>query len=131
MTTLPHKIAVERSLSQADFDAFAVLSGDDNPIHVDEDFAARTRFGRTVSHGVLLYSILHGLVKQLAPGGRQLSQQVMFQAPTFADEPVRFEAEVVARENNRVTIALQSTRINDGQVTCIGETVVALPETSQ
>ena len=38
----------ERTLTQGDFDAFATLSGDDNPIHVDPAFAARTRFGRTL-----------------------------------------------------------------------------------
>ena len=88
-----------------------------------------------VTHGVgftrlqvLLYTILHGLVAQLAPGGRQLSQQVMFQAPTFADEPVRFEAEVIERGEGQVSIALQSTRVSDGEVTCVGQTVVALPE---
>ena len=39
---------VRRTFAQRDFDRFAALSGDDNPIHVDAAFAARTRFGRTV-----------------------------------------------------------------------------------
>src|SRR5688500_2787 len=49
-----------RSLSQAEFDLFARISGDNNPIHVDPEFSARTRFGRTVSHGMLLYTVLWG-----------------------------------------------------------------------
>ncbi len=49
--------SVNRVFSQTDFDRFAALSGDDNPIHVDAEFSARTRFGRTVAHGMLLYSI--------------------------------------------------------------------------
>ena len=47
------------SFTQAQFDRFAALSGDDNPIHVDPQFAARTRFGRTVAHGMFLLSLIH------------------------------------------------------------------------
>ena len=57
----PTRVVLERTFVQADFDAFAELSGDDNPIHVDHEFAANSRFGRTVSHGVLLYTVLRGL----------------------------------------------------------------------
>ena len=49
------------SFSQADFHRFARLSGDHNPIHVDPDYAAGTRFGATVSHGMLLFSAVRGL----------------------------------------------------------------------
>ena len=58
-----------RTFTQRDFDRFAALSGDDNPIHVDPAFAARTRFGRTVCHGMLLYStICRALTDELGPG---------------------------------------------------------------
>jgi acyl dehydratase len=62
--------SIVRSFTQADFDCFARLSGDDNPIHVDAEFSARSRFGRTVAHGLLLCSVLRGLIEKLAPGGR-------------------------------------------------------------
>ena len=44
--------------TQRQFDEYARLSGDDNPIHVDAAFAAGTRFGRTVAHGMFLFSVL-------------------------------------------------------------------------
>jgi len=50
--------SVKRVFSQADFDRFAALSGDNNPIHVDPTFAARTKFGRTVAHGMFIYSVV-------------------------------------------------------------------------
>lgn len=57
--------------TQEDFDRFARLTGDNNPIHVDPQFSARTRFGRTVAHGMLLYStICQGLSTQY-PGDRK------------------------------------------------------------
>lgn len=118
------QISVERTLTQAEFDLFARLSGDDNPIHVDPDFSARTRFGRTVAHGVFLYSILRGLADRLAPGGRQAAQEVRFPAPTYAGEPMRFEAWVESQTSDGAEIGIRATRIADGVVTCDGRTVL-------
>ncbi len=77
--------------SQDEFDAFARISGDDNPIHVDAVFSARTRFGRTVSHGMLIYAKLWALLGRIRPGARHRFQSLMFPNPTFADEPVVLE----------------------------------------
>jgi acyl dehydratase len=118
MTEVVNAVVLERTLTQEDFDRFAALSGDDNPIHVSPDFSARTRFGRTVSHGVLLLTILRGLAAQLAPGARQLTQEAMYPAPTFAGEPMRFSAEIVARKPEGVEIAMRAVRMGDGVVTC-------------
>jgi 3-hydroxybutyryl-CoA dehydratase len=65
---------------------FARLSGDDNPIHVDPAFAAQTRFGRTVSHGMLLYGVICGVLSRHFPGAVQLEQRFTFPAPTYTDE---------------------------------------------
>jgi acyl dehydratase len=109
------ELELRRTLTQADFDRFAALSGDDNPIHVDPDFAARTRFGRTVSHGILLVSILRGLAATLAEGARLARHEVRFPAPTFAGEPMVF---AVRRDGE--AIAFACTREADGVVTCDG-----------
>lgn len=118
-------IALERRFSQADFDAFARISGDDNPIHVDPAFSARTRFGQTVAHGALLCSVLRGLVETLVPGGRQLSQNTQYPAPSPAGEALRFEAEIIAETEAGYRLALTVTRLGDSVVTCLGETEVA------
>ena len=81
--------------TQSEFDSFAHISGDDNPIHVDPVFSARTRFGKTVSHGMLLYSHLWGMIQTWHPGARQLSQDIKFPAPTFTEEEVVFEIEIL------------------------------------
>lgn len=82
-----------RTFTQEEFDRFAALSGDDNPIHVDPEFASRTRFGRTVAHGMLLYSALSGYLHVLfpGPGAFQVSQQMTFHSPTYVGEQVIFE----------------------------------------
>ncbi|MEO1252877.1 MAG: MaoC/PaaZ C-terminal domain-containing protein [Pseudomonadota bacterium] len=118
MSVQAKSVSIERTLRQADFDAFARLSGDDNPIHVDPEFSARTSFGRTVSHGMLLYSILRGLAEQLAPGARQVSQELMFPAPAFADEPLRFEARIANDEAGDRHLEMRASRIADDAVVC-------------
>ncbi len=120
-------ISLERSLSQADFDAFAAVSGDDNPIHVDPHFSARTRFGRTVSHGMLLYTVLWGLVQKHYPGARQVSQTLMFPNPTYADDPHRFTLNEIVATDGRVVLSTQVMRVADGALTLDGQTEIALP----
>jgi acyl dehydratase len=119
--SVPGEARLERRFSQDDFDRFARLSGDANPIHVDPQFAAGTRFGRTVAHGMLLVSVLRGLVAHLAPGARVVEQAIMFPAPTFAEEPVIFTANVTGRTAGSVTVELEVRRAGDGVVTCRGQ----------
>jgi acyl dehydratase len=120
MTISIKKIRIERTLTQGDFDQFAELSGDRNPIHVDPGFSATTRFGRTVSHGQLLNLILCGLLDKLVPGGRQVSQELRFPAPTYADEPMRFVVEIQSENSQVATITMSSARLQDDVVTCEG-----------
>ena len=112
---------VERVLTQGDLDAFARLSGDDSPIHGDPEFSARTRFGRTGSHGMLLSTVLRGLLDELVPGSSQVSQNLMFPAPTFTNESMRFSALVKSDDGRHVVAELSCERIDDGTITCAGE----------
>ncbi|ABI64603.1 MAG: acyl dehydratase [Maricaulis maris] len=121
---------LDKTFSQADFDAFARLSGDDNPIHCDPGFAATTRFERTVAHGALLCAVLRRLVEEVYPGARQLSQDSQYPAPSPVNEALRFEVETVGTpdpENaRRVALALRVTRLCDGVVTCTGATEIEI-----
>jgi 3-hydroxybutyryl-CoA dehydratase len=107
-----------RALTQADFDLFARVSGDDNPIHVDAAFSARTRFGRTVSHGMLLYTVLWGLMRKHVPGARQAGQTLMFPAPAFADEPLVFSGVVEDAAPGTARLSLRIVRASDGETVC-------------
>lgn len=118
------RLELERTFTQEDFDRFALLSGDDNPIHVDSDFSARSRFGRPVAHGVLLCTIVQGLIEQLLPRARQLSQKVTFPAPTYAGDAMRFTVEISAGNGKDLLVRFEVTRCNDGQPTCVGEALI-------
>lgn len=103
--------------TQADFDAFAELSGDDNPIHVDADFSARTRFGRTVSHGMLLYSRLWALLRQRYPEHRHAVQALMFPNPAYAEE----ELELAFAPGEAGEVAITVSRVADGAPVLVGQ----------
>lgn len=103
---------------QADFDAFARLSGDDNPIHVDPDFSARTRFGRTVSHGMLLYTRVFAHLQTLYPGRPQQMQTLMFPNPAYPDEELTFS--FCESDTEPGLIEIEVTRSEDGAVTLSG-----------
>ncbi|MBT8077317.1 MAG: hydratase [Gammaproteobacteria bacterium] len=113
-------IEIERRFSQDDFDAFARLSGDDNPIHVDPEFSAATRFGRPVAHGMLLYAVFRGLIFRLMPDAQQVSQDLMFTAPTYADEPVRFAVDIKVSGSGQAAATMSCTRVADDAITCEG-----------
>ena len=122
-------IEIERTFSQNDFDEFARISGDKNPIHVDAEFSASTGFGRNVAHGLLICTVLRGLCGQLLPNAKQLSQEVKFSAPTFADEIMLFSVKILENKSNTARVSLCVKRMDDGIVTCEGETILQLMET--
>ena len=123
-------LVLDRVLTQADFDAFAALSGDDNPIHVDASFSAQTHFGRTVSHGMLLATILRGMLDQLVPGARQVEEKLMFPSPTYAGDAVRFAVIRKSDDGRHVVADVSCERIEDGVITCAGETTLERAERS-
>ena len=121
MTGKADTLVLEKVFTQADFDAFAELSGDDNPIHVDEAFSSETRFGRTVSHGMLLGTILRGMLDRLVPGARQVEQKLMFPSPTYAGDAMRFAVIRKSDDGRHVVADVSCERIEDGIITCAGE----------
>jgi acyl dehydratase len=120
-------VTVKRIFTQADFDRFAALSGDDNPIHVDPAFSARTKFGRTVCHGMLLYSAICQVLGERLPGPGmfQLEQSLMFPSPTFAGEEMSIRLEVLSLNADDGTAIIETTiSRSDGQFTCQGQCTV-------
>ena len=116
-------VTVHRVVTQADFDWFAQLSGDDNPIHVDPEFCRGTRFGRTLAHGMFLFSLLlHTIRAELVPGAVEQEQELVFPGPVYAGDELIIAIEILSADDRRVELRTQITRA-DG-VGCEGRTVV-------
>jgi acyl dehydratase len=122
--------SVRRTFTQSDLSRFAALSGDDNPIHVDPAFAARTKFGRTVAHGMFLYSVVCGVVSShlSGPGMLQIEQELMFPSATPADEEVEIRVEVTKVQPAEGLADLTTFVLHpDGTPGLQGRTLVRLP----
>ena len=115
------ELSVTWTPSQQEFDLFARICGDDNPIHVDPDFSARTAFGRTVSHGMLIYTKLWGLLIASHPEIRQTGQSIMFPNPCYTGEPV----ELTISGECPGMLSVRAARTADGAELLVGETEVA------
>lgn len=102
------------TFTQSDFNVFARLSGDDNPIHVDPAYAASTHFGRTVAHGMLLFGVLDATTAR-AVGDRPLvGQEFVFTAGTVTDTPYLIWLD------DQETHTGQTITTDDGEVTSQG-----------
>ncbi len=93
---------------------FARISGDHNPLHVNEKYAAKTQFGKRVCHGMLLASFFSRLVGMYMPGKNALyfSQTLNFQTPCFAGDKVTIEGEVVDKSQSTRIITIKTTAYN-------------------
>jgi len=82
--------SMERRITSNDVNAFAELSGDYNPLHVDEAFAASALFGKRVVHGMFLGSLVSQLVGMKLPGryALLLKVELEFKKPAFIDDTV-------------------------------------------
>ena len=103
---------------------YSEISGDYNPLHYDESFAAATRFGRLVVQGGLTTGLLHALVATDLPGPGSvfLSQNWKFTAPVFIGDTITAHAEVLSVHPSKpVThLAVKVTR-QDGETVLEGE----------
>lgn len=102
---------------------FAELTGDYNPLHFDEQFAAKTKFGRLVVQGGLTTGLLHALVATDLPGPGTvfLSQDWRFTAPVYVGDTITAEAEVVSVHETKPVCELR-IRVSreDGEVVLEG-----------
>ncbi len=115
------RACVRRTITAEDVAAFARLSGDTNPLHVDAEFAARTEFERPVVHGFLHASLLSTLVGMKIPGegALYLSQTIDFTRPVFIGDTVEARGEVTAVDRATRTLTIATEIVNQK-----GETVL-------
>lgn len=120
-----------RTITQADIEAFAALTGDYNPLHLDETFARNTRFGRPVAHGMLVASLISAVLGQLLPGPGTiyLSQSLQFLRPVYPGDTVTAIVEVIHIREDKPVVTLATRCINqNGEEVLRGEAVVLAPK---
>jgi 3-hydroxybutyryl-CoA dehydratase len=122
-----------KTVSEADIVLFAGISGDSNPVHVDDDYARDTMFKSRIAHGMLTASFISAVLgtRLPGPGCIYLSQNLRFKAPVRIGDTVRAVVEVTEIDRDRARITV-STRCTVGDKTVIdGEAVLMVPRRTE
>ena len=103
-----------KKIDSALINDFAKISGDFNPLHMSEEYASTTNFGKRVCHGMLLASYFSQLVGMYLPGKNSLyfSQTLNFRNPCFIDDNITIEGEIIEKKSNVKLITIKTTIYN-------------------
>ncbi len=107
--------------------AFAEVSGDYNPIHLDEEFAKTTRFGRRVAHGMLSGAFISAVLGYELPEKKiiYVSQTLKFTAPVYIGDTVTTTATVTTIREDKNIVTMDTICMNqNGETVVKGESVV-------
>ena len=118
---------ITKTIEQADIHAFAAVTGDHNPVHVDEAFAQKTRFGRPIAHGMLTASLISVVLANKLPGEGSvyLAQTLQFVAPVFPGDEVTARVTVTEVREGRPIVKLETVCVNQrGETVIRGEATV-------
>ncbi|KOX95605.1 MULTISPECIES: MaoC family dehydratase [Halorubrum] len=85
----------EVTVTEETIEAFAELSGDENPIHLDDEYAAETMFGGRVAHGIISAAVVSGALAGLSGDIVYLSQELSFEKPVFPGDTVAASVSVI------------------------------------
>ena len=116
-----------KTIGEADIVLFAAVSGDQYPLHVDEEYARTTRFGRRAAHGMLSASLLSTVIGLLLqkPGGINVAQTLHYKAPVFIGDTLTASAEVLEIIPERRRMRCRTQVLNQrGEVVVDGDAVV-------
>ncbi len=114
-----------KTITEADLLMFAGVSGDTNPIHLDQDFASRTIFEGRIAHGMLTASLVSTVLgtKLPGPGAIYITQDLRFLAPVRIGDTVIARVAIIKLLNERSRVTLETTcsvgetKVLDGSAT--------------
>ena len=121
------KIEFTLQVTEKMTESFAELSGDYNPIHIDQEYASKTNFGKKICHGMLLASFFSRLIGMYIPGKNALyfSQSLNFKNPCFINDKITIVGLVIEKKSSTQMIKLKTTIKNlKNQIILDGEAKV-------
>jgi acyl dehydratase len=128
--TVGDRFEFTKTITEGDVRRFAAASGDTNPLHLDDEFAERTRFKGRIAHGTLVGGLISAALARVPGLVIYLSQDLEFHNPVRIDDRVTAECEIVEDLGNN-QFRLSTRVLDDGDVVIDGEAVImvdTLPE---
>lgn len=118
-----------KTVSEQDVRLFAQVSGDVNPLHLDEEYAGSTFFKQRIVHGMLVGGIVGGVMGNdlPGPGAIYLSQTFQFKLPVYLGDTVEAEVEIIEKIEAKRRLRVKTVcRNQDGKVVLEGEALVQM-----
>ena len=122
--------SLTKTFSDQDVRSFAEISGDKNPVHLDDEFAAQTQFKKRLVHGILTAGLISAVLgtELPGPGSIYLSQSINFRAPVFIGDTITATATVVKMREGKPIVTLETVCKNQDEVVVLkGEAVLLAP----
>jgi acyl dehydratase len=130
--TVGESAAITRTIDDAMIRGFADVTGDHNPVHLDDEYAKASFFGGRIAHGMLVASLISEVLgtRLPGPGTIYLGQQLNFRAPVRPGDTVTVRVEIVNldRERDRITMATTVTN-QRGEIVLDGEAKLKMAAT--
>lgn len=121
------KSIYQKKITKEMVEVFAEISGDINPLHLDDDYAKNTIFGERIAHGILVSGLISAVIANKLPGegAIYLSQSLKFIKPVKLNDEIIAEVEVISidTEKSRVTLKTKCTN-TQGKIVIDGEAQV-------
>ncbi|AKI97240.1 MaoC family dehydratase [Kosmotoga pacifica] len=121
----------ERVITDEMVRKFADITGDDNPIHLDEDYASKSIFKSRIAHGILTLGLVSAVLgrKFPGPGTIYLKQDATFKRPIYIGERIRIRVEVLEKIEEKSRLLLSTEVLNEkGEKALVGEALVLFRE---
>jgi 3-hydroxybutyryl-CoA dehydratase len=118
---------VTKTITDDDIRTFAALTGDHNPVHLDDEFARTTRFGRRIAHGMLSAGLISAVLANKLPGTGTvyLSQTLSFVAPVYPGDTITASVRVTRVREDKPIVTLETVCTNQRDEAVLrGEAVV-------
>ncbi len=116
-----------KTISENDLQQFAQITGDNNPVHLDETYAQKTRFGKRIAHGMLGASLISAVIGTQLPGEGTiyLSQSLQFKAPMYIGDTITAQVTITNIREDKPLITLETVCTNQhGTAVILGEALV-------
>jgi len=126
------KTQFTKSITEEEVTLFAKISGDDNPIHLDEEYAKNSIFKQKIAHGFLVGSLISAAIAKDLPGNGTiyLSQNLKFVAPVFMNETITAYIEVLDFPKGNQVVLSTICKNQDQKIVIEGTALVIAPKTT-